>query len=96
MEERYHAVMESLNRLMKREEEKRDVNKIVTCVLIVLAVLVAVGGAAYLIYRLTGGCEPEDFEDEFEDDFDDEFFEDEEETAKENKEEKRKEAKSEE
>lgn len=96
MEERYHAVMETLNRLMKREEEKRDVNKIVTCVLIVLAILAAIGGAAYLIYRLTAGCDPEDFEDEFEDDYDDEFFEDEEEAVKENEEEKAEEAKSEE
>ena len=44
MEERYHAVMETLNKLTKREEEKRDISKIVTCVLIVLAVLMAIGG----------------------------------------------------
>ena len=79
MEERYHAVMETLNKLTKREEAKRDISKIVTCVLIVLAVLMAIGGAAYAIYRLMSRDDLEDFEDEFEDDFDDEFFEDEEE-----------------
>lgn len=83
MEEKYRAVMESLNRITKREEEKRDISKMVTCVLIVLAVLAAIGGVAYAIYRLMSRCDLEDFEDEFEDDFDDEFFEDEEEVEKE-------------
>ena len=81
MEERYRTVMETLNRLTKREEEKQDISRIVTCVLIVLGVLPAIGGAAYAIYRLMSRCDLEDFEDDFEDDFDDEFFEDEEETA---------------
>ena len=81
MEERYRTVMETLNRLTKREEEKQDISRIVTCVLIVLGVLAAIGGAAYAIYRLMSRCDLEDFEDDFEDDFDDEFFEDEEETA---------------
>lgn len=81
MEERYHAVMETLNKLTRREEEKRDIGKIVTCVLIVLAVLAAIGGAAYAIYRLMSKDDLDDFEDDFEDDFDDEFFEDEEEIA---------------
>ena len=75
MEEKYRAVMESLNRITKREEEKRDISKMVTCVLIVLAILAAIGGAAYAIYRLMSRCDLEDFEDDFEDD----FFEDEDE-----------------
>lgn len=73
MEERYRTVMETLNRLTKREEEKQDISRIVTCVLIVLGVLAAIGGAAYAIYCLMSRCDLEDFEDDFEDDFDDEF-----------------------
>ena len=80
MEEKYRAVMESLNRITKREEEKRDISKMVACVLIVLAVLAAIGGAAYAIYRLMSRCDLEDFEDDFDDDFEDDFFDDEDET----------------
>jgi len=81
MEERYRAVMETLSRLTKREEEKKDISRIVICVLIVLGVLAAIGGTAYAIYRMMSKDDLEDFEDDFEDDFDDEFFEDEEEAS---------------
>lgn len=83
MEERYRTVMDTLNRLTKREEEKRDISKIVICVLIVLAVLVAIGGTAYAIWRMMSKDDLDDFEDEFEDDFEDEFFEDDGEEKKE-------------
>ncbi len=80
MEEKYRTLMEKLNWVTKREEEKQDISKIVTCVLIVLGVLAAIGGIIYAIYRFTSD-RFDDFEDDFEDDFDDEFFEDEEEAS---------------
>ncbi len=84
--------MEKLNWVTKREEEKQDISKIVTCVLIVLGILAAIGGIIYAIYRFTSD-RFDDFEDDFEDDFDDEFFEDEEEASE--KEEKEPEKESE-
>ncbi len=92
MEEKYRTLMEKLNWVTKREEEKQDISKIVTCVLIVLGVLAAIGGIIYAIYRFTSD-RFDDFEDDFEDDFDDEFFEDEEEASE--KEEKEPEKESE-
>ena len=60
--------------LHKREEDEKKKN----CILWVLAIVAAVAGIAYAVYRFFTPDYLEDFEDDFDDDFDDDFFEDEE------------------
>ena len=60
--------------LHKREEDEKKKN----CILWVLAIIGAVAGIAYAVYRFFTPDYLEDFEDDFDDDFDDDFFEDEE------------------
>mgnify|MGYP000472510189 CR=1 FL=1 len=57
----------------KQEEEKK-----ISPVVWVLAVIGAVAGIAYAVYRFFTPDYLEDFEDDFDDDFEDDFFEDEE------------------
>ena len=69
----------------KREEDEKKKN----CILWVLALIAAVAGIAYAVYRFFTPDYLEDFEDDFDDDFDDDFFEDE--KAEEKKSEKKEE-----
>lgn len=62
----------------KKQAEEQKKNTIV-CVMAAIGVVLAVGLAAYFIYKKVSEKAYDDFEDDFEDDFDDDFFEDEEE-----------------
>lgn len=72
---------------IKKEEEKKS--NILMWVGITIAVVLAVAGIAYAVYRFFTPDYLEDFEDDFDDDFDDDFFEDE--KAEEKKSEKKEE-----
>ena len=66
-------IEELLSTLNKKEEEKEK-----NTVLWVLAIIGAVAGIAFAVYRFFTPDYLEDFEEDFDDDFDD-YFEDEEE-----------------
>ena len=63
-----------LNEFLHRKEEE---DKKKNCILWVLAIIGAVAGIAYAVYRFFTPDYLDDFEDDFDDDFDDDFFEDE-------------------
>ena len=64
--------------LQKKQAEEQKKNNII-CVLAAVGVVLAVGLAAYFIYRKLSDKAYDEFEDDFDDDFDDDFFEDEDE-----------------
>lgn len=66
--------LEELLATLKKKEEEKDKNT----VLWVLAIIGAVAGIAFAVYRFFAPDYLEDFEEDFDDDFDD-YFEDEEE-----------------
>ena len=66
-------IEELLSTLKKKEDEKQK-----NTVLWVLAIIGAIAGIAFAVYRFFAPDYLEDFEEDFDDDFDD-YFEDEEE-----------------
>lgn len=62
--------------LQKKQAEEKKKNTIV-CVLAAVGVVLAVGLAAYFIYKKTCKNKYDEFEDDFEDDFEEDFFEEE-------------------
>jgi len=76
MSKKYYGIIETVNKVTGRDKEKKC--NVWKWVLGIVAVLAAIGGVAYALYRLTEQDCLEDFEEEFDSDFEDEFFEDEE------------------
>lgn len=66
----------NLNDLLhKKEEEKKKKNHVALWIFAGIGVAVAIGTAAYFIYRHVKPDYLDDFEDDFEDDYDEDEFE---------------------
>ncbi|HKM34813.1 MAG TPA: DUF4366 domain-containing protein [Lachnospiraceae bacterium] len=64
-----------MNELLHKKQDKKKNNHVVLWILAAVGVLVAVGTAAYFIYRHVKPDYLDDFEDDFEDDYEEDEFE---------------------
>ena len=72
-----------LGELLHRKKEDEKKSNILMWVGITIAVVLAVAGIAYAVYRFFTPDYLEDFEEDFDDDFEDDYFDDEDDEEKE-------------
>lgn len=66
-----------LGELLQKKQADEKKKSTIICVLAAVGVVLAVGLAAYFIYKKVCKKKYDEFEDDFDDDFEDDFFEEE-------------------